>query len=518
MSYNLDQPLLRLAHNDYFTLQHATQGTHVFGATGAGKTSGTGAVLAGAFLREGMGGLVLCAKAEEVDLWQRYAERHARGNSITLFDEHQGFNFLNHQMARHGAEGIGSVVECLMQVQEAARRASPSPGSTGEAFWQDGIRKLLHYAVPALYAANGTVSIQDIIAFVLAGPTIPGQHQDPQFQKTNLVYQTLHRAMTAPKVPADRETIEAAVRYWFHEFPGIPDRTRGNITTSLTSTLDRFNHGRLNRAFCQKTTIVPEMCFNGAIIVMAMPALTWGADGIIGQQIFKYMWQRVVESRNGLPQKFRERPVFLWADEAQYFVNSYDSDFLSTCRSSRACVVFLSQNLPTYYAKMGKDEMVAADALIGKFNTHVFHQNACPRTNEFASSLIGRGLQRRATYSYGTGSNRNTGMNSGANTSQSTSSSAGGGGGSSSWSSGGTRGSGESWGDNRGLGSSENSSQGYSEVMEALIEPAWFSHGLKSGGPAHGNQVTGVWFQNGGNFKESGGGNLLFVTFKQVRP
>jgi len=26
--------------------------------------------------------------------------------------------------------------------------------------------------------------------------------------------------------------------------------------------------------------------------VSAMPALTWNEDGIIGQQLFKYIWQR----------------------------------------------------------------------------------------------------------------------------------------------------------------------------------------------------------------------------------
>jgi hypothetical protein len=512
-SWDLEQPLLKLSRKDHFTIRDAVAGVHVFGATGAGKTTGTGAALVGAYLRNNMGGLVLLAKPE-VEQWLRYAARHGRSKSVVLFDESQGFNFLSYELGRQGIDGIGSVTECLMHVLEAARRASPSPGTVGETFWQDATRQLLQNAIPALYAANGTVSIQDIVAFVLAAPTSPGQHQIEHFRQTNLIYQTIGRALTAPKVRVDRGTLEAITRYWFYEFPAIPDRTRGNIVISLSTTLSRFSQGRLRRVFCGKTSIVPDACFNGAIIVMAMPALTWGTDGIIAQQLFKYMWQRVVESRNSLPKQFRERPVFLWADEAQYFVNSYDGEFLSTCRSSRACVVFLSQNLPTYYAKMGRDEVMAADALIGKFNTHVFHQNACPRTNEFASSLVGRGLQRRATYSYGTGNNRNSGMSTGENTSQGWSSSSGGSGpvGSSN-----NRGNGENWGGNRGFGTSENVSEGYSEVMEHLIEPSWFSHGLKSGGPAHRNQVTALWFKNGGNFRESHGGNVLFVTFKQER-
>ena len=65
-------------------------------------------------------------------------------------------------------------------------------------------------------------------------------------------------------------------------------------------------------------------------------------------------------------------------------------------------------------------------------------------------------------------------MSTGENTSEGWSSSSGGGGsvGSSS-----NRGNGENWGGNRGFGTSENVSEGYSETMENLIEPAWFSHG-----------------------------------------
>jgi len=515
----LDQPLLRLARNDVFTLRDACNGVHVFGAIGSGKTSGSGQALAGAYLRAGMGGLVLASKPDEIELWQRYAAAHGRSNSIVLFDEAEGFNFLAYELSRQGIAGIGSVTECLLRILEAARRATPSPGTTGEAFWQDAIRQLLLYALPVLYAADGMVSVASIVAFVLAAATTPEQLADEEFKASNIAYQALSRAWAEPKVPVEKETLEACARYWFNEYTAIPARTRGNILISLSTTLGRFSHGRLQRAFCDRTTIIPDFCFNGCIVVMAMPALTWAEDGIIGQQLFKYMWQRVVESRNALPQRFRERPVFLWADEAQYFVNSYDSDFLSTCRGSRACVVFLSQNLPTYYAKMGVGETHFADALIGKFNTHVFHQNACPRTNAFASSLIGRGLQRRETYSEGQGTSRNAGMNAGSNVNRGTSSGSGGGrtdtGYSSSWNTGSSRGSGESWGDNRGVGTSENVSLGFSEVLDNIIEPAWFSHGLQPGGPQHGHRVTAVWFKNGGSFQATGGSNILFPVFRQ---
>lgn len=510
---DLDTPLLKLTEQDVFTLRDACAGVHVFGAIGSGKTSGSGKTLASAYLRAGMGGLVLCAKPEEVDQWKRYAVENGRSNSLFLFDETQGFNFLTYELARQGLKGIGSVTECLMKVLEASRRATSQTAGGGDVFWQDATRQLLNYAIPLLFAADGAVTVGSIIAFVQAAATTDEQLANENFKERNLAYQTLFRAATAPVVPLERNTLDACARYWLKEYIAIPDRTRGNILISLSTTLGRFNHGRLHQAFSGSTTVVPDMCFNGAIIILAMPVQTWNEDGIIGQQLFKYMWQRVIESRNGLEERFRARPIFLWADEAQYFVNEYDSDFLSTCRSSKACVVFLSQNLPTYYAKMGSRETHATDALIGKFNTQIFHRNACHRTNEFASNLIGRGLHRRRNYSEGQGFNQSYGMNSGAGSSRTHDST---------YSYGlnttqeiRNRNSSSHWGDNRGYGSSSNNTEGYSEVMDYLIEPAVFGKELRSGGPANDNIVTAIWYSAGGNFKATKGANVVFPAFRQ---
>ena len=217
------------------------------------------------------------------------------------------------------------------------------------------------------------------------------------------MYEVMEAAAHAPKVPMGRTALRDAITYWAEQYPAIPDKTRGNIVATVTTTLDRFMHGRLNRAFCGRTTIVPELTFHGAIIVLAMPTLTWNEDGIIAQQLFKYMWQRAVLSRNSLAQVHRERPVFLWSDEAQETVSPYDGEFLSMCRASKCCVTYLTQSLPTYYAKLGGDNpRDAAHALVGKFMTHIYHSNACPETNEYAARMIGKVTKRRGNYSSGT--------------------------------------------------------------------------------------------------------------------
>ena len=522
---DLDRPLLRLSPHDNFTLRHAVEGVHCFGATGSGKSSGLAKTLAGAYLRGGMGGIVMTAKHDEIAIWTDYARRNGRASSLIIFDgSSHGYNFLAHELARQGVAGIGSVVECLCAVLEASDHATGSTGKASEPFWDQSVRQLLQYALPLLYAAHGTISISSVLSFVTTAATTRGeQYLEPAFIASSFAAQTIRKAASDPAVRLPEADLNTLIGFWWQQYPAIPSKTLGNIVISLTTRLDRFLHGRLRDCFCGHTDVVPEMALSGAVIVLAMPALTWKEDGIVGQMLFKFMFQRVIESRNSLSKDQRDRPVFLFADESHYFLSSYDDTFLSTCRSSRACVVYLSQNLPSYYARVGKDKTDAVDGLIGKFATQVWCSNACHRTNEYASKLIGKGIQWRANQGRSVGTSNSRGMNMGSNAGRSNSFNTG-----SSTSVDGPRGSasrstgnalsasqGESWGLSVGQGTNESTSWGTSEQMDYLVEPRVFASALKTGGPANRNQVTALWFKAGANFRSGGGGNVLLATFRQ---
>jgi hypothetical protein len=521
----LDTELLKLSPQDAFTLRDAVQGVLVTGGIGSGKTTGSGRALRKAYLASGMGGLVLCAKAEEAAEWRSACAEADRSGSLIEWDGSvPGFNPITYELARLGRDGLNSVVECVMRILEICRAANPSPGRQGEAFWEDTTRQILRAAIPVLYAATGTVRIADLLMFVRSAPIAPAQMQDIEWQRQSYFFKCFLEA----RERLDDATGERAVSYWLHDFATLDPKTRGNILISLTTALDRFNHGWLREAFCAETTLVPELTFHGAIILLNMPALTLNEDGIIAQQLFKYMFQRAVLARNGMDRAQQQRPVFLWADEAQYFLNSYDAEFMSTCRGSRACVVFLSQSLPTFYAKMGGDN--ARDRvhhLLGNFATRVWHNNACAETNEWAARTIGRSLQQRSTFNRGHGSNTsygstmgdgsNWGSQAGSGGSSSYSYGSSGGGSSTSgnnWSSGSSEGGSDNRGRSRGHGTNSSESWGYSETMDHMIEPGAFSRMLKTGGPAHRNRVSAVWFQAGRRFQQSGG-NAFLAEFGQ---
>lgn len=517
----LDAPLLSLNKHDKFTLRDAVQGVLVHGGIGSGKTSGSGAKIAEAYLKAGMGGLILAAKPEEADLWRRYCAKHRRTKDLIELDgTNGGINIIAYELARQGSAGINAVVECLMRLLEMARAASPTPGRGGDAFWEDTTRQILRNAIPILYAATGTVRISDVLKFTRSAPRSPEEMANPEWQKDSFFFG--YYLIAADKL--DDATGERTISYWRNDFATLDAKTRGNIVISLTTALDRFNHGWLHQMFCTGTTVVPELTFHGMIILLNMPALTLNEDGIIGQQAFKYLWERAVLARNALATQHQIRPVFLYADEAQYFFNSYDAEFLSTCRGSLACVVFLTQSLPTLYAKMGGEN--ARDRvhhLLGNFATKIWHNNSCPETNDFAARTLGRSLQQRGNRSTSEGTNRSYGMNMGEGSSWNRNHQGGGffgaGGG---FGSGddplwhrqpGSEGGADNWGRNRGHGTNHSSSWGTTEQMDHIIEPGQFGRMLKTGGPANGNRVSAVWYQAGRRF--SSGGNSLLVEFKQ---
>jgi hypothetical protein len=518
---DLDTRLLQLSSKDFFTLRDAPNGVAIWGAIGSGKTSGSGAALAAAYLRAGMGGLILCAKPEEVTLWLSYAKKHGRSQSVVVFDASRGFNFLAYEIARQGIKGLGNITECLMRVLDASDMAMGAGGQSNEPFWDQSVRQRLNYSVPLLYAAHGNVTVTSIIDFITSAATKGEQYVDPSFAGRSFAAQTLRRAVDAPRLHMSEAEMKPLLEYWFHQVPAEPERTRGNVVMSVSARLDRFKHGRMRSCFCEHTDIVPEMTLHGALIIMAMPALSWNEDGIIGQQLFKFMWQRAVESRNSLSPEHQRRPVFLWADECQYFINLKDEEFLSTCRGSRACVVFLSQNLPTYLARFQGRES-AADALIGKFNTQIFHANACAKTNQYASQLIGRGMQYRRTEGRSTGTSFSGGMSEGVSANRGYSASSGSsyspGGGGYNTSSGNNSGSGENYGTNVGRGTNTGRNYSVAENMDVIVEPRFFATALKTGGPANNHEVSALWFKSSGNFAAANGGNVILTTFKQRKP
>jgi len=404
-----DEALLELAQEkrqpipeNFWSVNDAFQGVQVFGGTGSGKTSGSGQALARAFMESNFGGLVLTAKTDEADTWRQYAEQTGRADDLIMVSEDEAyrFNFLRYELNRSGA-GAGhteNLVNLFCSVLENSERKRGGAGGS-EAYWQRTLKQLLRNTIDLAVLSLDDVDLPSLYRIITSAPRSTAETEDEKWQNKSACFALLEIAEKKAEEAGRQSDYEITRDYWLREFPGLAEETRSVIVSTFTSMADCFLRGLLRKLFCTDLNFSPEDTFNGKIIVLNLPVKEFNEIGQFAQVMFKYIWQRAVERRipNGISRRQAEesiRPVFLWADEAQFFATSYDAMFQSTARSSRVCTVYLTQNLPSYFATFGGPEASSeVEAFLGNLQTKIFHANGDPTTNNWASNSIGRARQ-----------------------------------------------------------------------------------------------------------------------------
>ena len=395
-----------------FRLKDAFEGIQIFGATGSGKSSGSGSALAKAFLKAGFGGLVLTVKNDERAAWERYCEETGRSQHLLVFSPENlhRFNFLQYEYGRDGRGGrqTENIVNLFYTLIETYQRKRG--GGKEDPYWELATKQLLRNAVDLLAIARNRVSLPELYDIIASAPPTP-LHCSPirddtpaeiaskayAWRETSLCYALLEEGSAKverlPESDPRRWDFQVTMNYWTREFPALDDRPRSSIVSIFTGMADCFLRGHLRELFCTTTNIVPEFTHEGLVILIDLPVKEFYEVGLFAQILFKYIWQRATERRD--PRK--GSPVFLWADEAQFFANRHDMLFQTTARSARASTVYLTQNLPNYQAVMGGEGNSSETyAFLGNLQTKIFHANTDPTTNEWASNLIGKGWQFRA--------------------------------------------------------------------------------------------------------------------------
>ena len=131
-SWPLDLPLVRFSKRpeDVWTLGDAIQGVAIFGENGSGKTSGSGSILARRYLANGFGGLVLCFKTDEAELWRSYLEAagHEKDGCFFSVDENYRFNFLDYEAETSGIDLWRTWSRCWSILPQSRNAQRPISG------------------------------------------------------------------------------------------------------------------------------------------------------------------------------------------------------------------------------------------------------------------------------------------------------------------------------------------------------------------------------------------------------
>lgn len=402
MSNILDKPLIEWPMGHPFTVRNACEGVLILGGLGSGKTSGSGALLAGRYLKNKFGGLVLTAKEEEVQLWKDYCKKYGREDDLIIFgvDSGYSFNFLDYESSRSDkAQGI---IHNIADTLKTVIKAGASDGQESDkAFWDNALQQLLVNTVDLCLLASKKIKFEHLYKVVQSAPKNRQQLNNPKWRAQSQCFKLMHHvAIHLKDIPKSKENDALARRFhsiedfFLGNWLNLSEKTRSIVEQMFFGFGDRFMRDPLYSLFnsTEGKQVTPEDTIRGKIIVINLPYLIYENTGRDGQILFKYVWQRAMQRRKI---KENSRPTFLWVDEAHYFLHDHDIDHQSTARSYRACTVYLTQNLPNFSLHFGGRDKGAYQfkALAGNLGTKFFHANSDVETNEYASELIGKTFQ-----------------------------------------------------------------------------------------------------------------------------
>ncbi len=429
----LDTGLIEISdatQKTYWTVRDSVEGLQIFGGIGSGKTSGSGRTFALKFLEHGYGGLVLTAKHDEKDLWQEYCRLTGRIEDLVIVEPGGAFSFNLIAYEASRAKDKQALTINLVQVLKTVIRANKEKSSsrTDDAFWETALDMLLANTIDLCLLAYGSVTLQLLYeiaqtapkklitkpdaekakdsgkpnafanAYKIAMAKIKGQVDEWKktlsFSEKAAIRDDYHYTQLVSEAQPDVRRMNAIASFFNHTYYNLAEKTRSIVDFSLLGFLYNLLREPTYSLFSRYTSnFIPEDCLGGKIILLNLPVKDYHKMGQDSQIMFKYVWQRSMERRrvneNG-------RPVFLWADEAQHFLHEHDADYQATARSSRIATVYISQNLPNYYANMGgQTSEYKVKSFLGTLGTKIFHANADIETNEYASRLIGQAYMER---------------------------------------------------------------------------------------------------------------------------
>ena len=398
--WDLNFPLFQWSPYDAFTLRNAVESVAIFGELGAAKTTGSAAWILLKYLQLGMGGLVCCVKPGDRELIEAYAKQTGRGDSLIIVSPGNRWrcNLIRYALKRPGVKGsrIEQLVSLLMTIVEAAERGERGAAGQGDVFWSRSLRQILRNGLEVCIAAQGEVSMKMLHEVITSAPRSHAEVHSEAWQKESLCYQLIEIAEGKEKTEREQSDFELAARYFLREFPDMPNDTRGSILATYAVMADVLLRGHMADLFDGETNFLPDLTFDGAIIVLDLPIKVYGQAGIYVQSAFTYLWQIACEQRDV---KANPRPVFWFVDEAHEMVCNYTPEFLATARSARVATVLISQNKPNYLAAMGGEAgRHRVDAFLGNMGTKIFHANGDPETNKWASDMISEEMQSRVNW------------------------------------------------------------------------------------------------------------------------
>jgi hypothetical protein len=405
-TFDPQKRLIRFSREgDYLTSERMEEHILVIGATHSSKSSATMRLLMESAMASGAGVFVHSAKISAA--WDAMdAAKRAGCKRIIDYSPGSGERFswadYEYQDFGDGKGRVDNLMSVFNTMVEVTMRSSGQKES--EPFWaymqSQGMTNLLFIDGEA----NGSIDVSRILAMWQSIPQGFGDLED--LQRLLSVATLIEAEKKCP--PEKRRALALAKNWLVRQMPALSERTRSCVEAMAIGMLDAHARDIMQEAMGGKSTWTPEDLEAGAVVVCGYDVMRYGGIGKLIQVGCKKSIQRFVGRRLA---RFRGRlreccPIIIVADEAGFFIDSGDQEYLRTSREGRGGCVWAIQSIPSVVDELGGGAVAEnkVKATLGMFQTKIYHYNDCDVTNEQSARWIGQDMQRRPGGSIGTDS------------------------------------------------------------------------------------------------------------------
>jgi len=360
------------------TIGEVCEGIMVMGTAGSGKTSGPLNTIHRAMFEKGFGMLIPCIKPDECQRALSLARETGREEDVRIMrlGGKEKCNFLD--LLKEG--GPMAVTGAFKQINQSLL------GKVEEDEWSQAASEHL----------SNIVNL-----FIMAG-------EDLSIPKMRLALddRTLHKKLLmqagarVPKGAPEEHTLVMLANYFTVQWAKMGDKTMASVLMALTPTLNPFCTGFMRELFCKESTFHPAELRDGKILIVDISCIgDKGVYGIAAGTIMKYMTQKMVESNFGNGKDKADdttRPVVIVIDECHYLTTATDDTFVTTARSLRGALFYLTQDINNFYKRGAKTiEAETASLLSNMHGVRIMCQNEDKKTYEWFTGILGKEMKEQ---------------------------------------------------------------------------------------------------------------------------
>jgi hypothetical protein len=414
----LDRVMLDLSETDRVRFRDLIEGgVGIFGGLGSGKSSTSARMIALAFLRAGLGGLVLTVKSDETEHWIEYARETGREKDLVIFNAASGLSFdplaFIWKTGGRAAAHIETVVELFTVLMSVGKVYQPS---SGERYFEQAVEELMRAVLTILANAGEPISIKSLHQVISSLPIEREQVDDPEWQATSECSRVVGRLKDRRDgfTETQWEDLDIAMVYLLQKWPNLDSRTRSNVESTWSGLASKFTYSPFREMFSSgRFDFTPEdTTHNRRIVIVDMPVLEYGRETsrlcqILVKMVFQRAWLRH-QFKSGCC-----HGGFLFQDEFSLLMHRNEAQFHQVCRGSAIAPVCITPNILNMAAEEFGEQTPGAKTLgfLGLLAVKIFHANNDTTTNEYAADQIGKVWRFIEGWNAGQGDNHShTGM------------------------------------------------------------------------------------------------------------